>query len=214
MEAKKDMNTRQIKNKRWLQKAGLALAAVIALLAGDPGWTLANDSNNQEPAQPQGILSDELPMISHSPLPEIRADDDFFIVATINNIGNGTPVVHYRFKDSEAYFTRTLHQSEAGIYGLKILSAALTNDKVEYYIEVTSGARTLATFGSESDPIEVKIASPKPLIWMIAAGVLTLASIFIFRYAIYSPQEPMEIPDPDNVHKKDFKATEHKYSRV
>jgi len=201
----------------------IIIAMIAALAMVSPANAIQMGENNaawsahsyeQQRPQPPEEIKEDIPIIVHNPMPEISSNKDFFIVATIRNIGAGTPIVHYRFGESRDYFTRVLHQSEPGEYGLKVLSAALTDDKIEYYIDVTTGARSLASFGSEANPVQVKIVSPRPMLWLIAAGILAAISILIFRFTFYRPNVPEPAPETVQEKKSKFDSMATKYSRV
>jgi hypothetical protein len=201
----------------------IIITVLAALIIISPAYAIQMGENNaawsahsyeQERPQPQEEIKEDIPIIIHNPLPEIPSNKDFFIVATIRNIGAGTPIVHYRFGENKDYFTRVLHQSEPGEYGLKILSAALTDENIEYYIDVTTGARSLASFGSETNPVQVKIVSPRPMLWLIAAGILAAISALLFRFTFYRPDVPIQVPEVFKEKKSNFNSMTSKYSRV
>ena len=153
-----------------------------AIQVGNPNVPWSSHSYEQtRPPQQAQVIKEDIPIIIYNPPTEIPSNKDFLIAAIIKNMGAGTPVIHYRFGNSKKYYTRLLHQEEPGIYGLKIISAALVDRKMDYYFEVTTGAKTLASLGSESEPMSIKIVSSNPPILLIVLGLFAVASILLIR---------------------------------
>ncbi len=141
---------------------GLSFTATNAMQVIDENALWSSHSYEQERPAPEAVQSELIPEIIHNPQPQIPSTKDFYITASILNLGLGTPIIHYRFGDSKIYFTRVFRQTDPENYGFKILSAALNDDKLSYYIEVTTGTKTLATYGTSGNPVVVQIISPQP----------------------------------------------------
>ncbi len=144
---------------------GLLSAAYIFTFIGDGSAIQVVGGNNYsthsyEQTQPAPPPPEEiLPVIIHHPVSEIPSGKDFIITADIREIGMGTPIIHYRFGDSKKYITNVLKPKSPNNYEFKILAAALTDKKIEYYIEVITGSRVLATYRSAENPVVVSIKS-------------------------------------------------------
>ena len=135
----------------------------------------------------------ELPENIQNPVSEIPSTEDFTISATINNIGIGMPIIQYKFGSDKNYFKRALKRTESGDYEINIFSAALTDNKIDYYIEISTGSKTLANFGSENDPVTVQIIHPKQsksIIWVIllAVGVFVVVKVVSIQRAYFKEE--------------------------
>jgi|GEM_PF-2419885 len=139
------------------------LAAVIFINTGaaiQVGGGHAYSTHSYEQTQPAPPPPEEvLPVIIHYPATEIPSGKDFIITANVKEIGMGTPIIHYRFGNSKKYITNVLKPKSPDNYEFRILAAALTDKKIEYYIEVITGSRVLATYRSAEDPVVVSIKS-------------------------------------------------------
>ncbi|NLI16395.1 MAG: hypothetical protein GX409_08940 [candidate division Zixibacteria bacterium] len=106
------------------------------------------------------VNQEVLPTIIHTPITEASTSEDFHITAAIQNLGLGVPVAHYRFGDAKKYSKNVMKPIRPDVYDFKILAAALNDKKIEYYIEVVDGSRSLATFGTADHPIVAVLKSP------------------------------------------------------
>lgn len=129
--------------------------AAIQVGGGHTYSTHSYEQTQPAPAPPEEVL----PVIIHYPVAEIPSGKDFIITANVKEIGMGTPIIHYRFGNSKKYMTNVLKPKSPGNYEFKILAAALTDKKIEYYIEVITGSRILATYRSAENPVVVSIKS-------------------------------------------------------
>lgn len=123
------------------------------------GSSYSTHSYEQTPVE-TAIQSEVLPTIIHTPAFEATTSEDFHITATIQNLGLGVPVAHYRFGDSKKFSKNVMKPIQPDVYDFKILAAALNNKKIEYYIEVVDGSRSLANFGTAAQPVAVGLKSP------------------------------------------------------
>jgi hypothetical protein len=163
---------------------GISVLLAVAILANS-AWavkaadkrTYSNHSYHQQKPKPQEV-KEILPEIIHNPPLQISSTEDFFVSATINNLGIGVPIIHYRFDGDNNYYKRALRKAPSGQFQFKILSAALTGKQLEYYIEVATGSKVLATLGTDINPIKVAIIAPAHNMIMlylaIAAAVIGL----------------------------------------
>jgi hypothetical protein len=137
----------------------------------------SNHSYHQQKPKQQEV-KEILPEIIHNPPLQISSTEDFFVSAKINNLGIGIPIIYYRFDGDKNYYKRALRKAPSGQFQFKILSAALTGKQLEYYIEVATGSKVLATLGAKVSPIKVAIIAPAHNMIMlylaIAAGVIGL----------------------------------------
>lgn len=129
-------------------------------------------------------VEQQLPEIIHNPPLQIKSTEDFYINAKINNLGNGIPIIYYRFEGDNHYYKRAMRKSPTtGDFQFKILGAALTGSQLDYYIEVATGSRVLASLGSEETPISVAIIAPQSkttiLYFLMAAGAAILVVKFV-----------------------------------
>ncbi|MCD6161561.1 MAG: hypothetical protein J7K40_04000 [candidate division Zixibacteria bacterium] len=156
----------------------LMLAAQTwAIQLGKGKRNMAVHSYHQKKPKPEQ-KKEILPEIIHNPVFEIPSSEDFNISATIKNMGLGLPVVYYRFGNDKNFFKRALSRSESGKFELEIFSAALSDDKIDYYIEVTTGSKVLANYGSKDNPVTVKIIYPNQ------SKKILYAALFIFGIAV------------------------------
>jgi len=156
-----------------------------AVKAADSGHDRAEhsyDRHKQEQAAPEVLL----PEIIHNPPLQISSTEDFNINAKINNIGLGIPIIYYRFDGNKNYFKRAMHGTKESNCEFKILSAALTGDQLDYYIEVATGSEVLATLGSQDNPIKVRIIAPKHNTVILYLAIGTAIAGLIARAAISS----------------------------
>jgi hypothetical protein len=166
---------------------GFSIVLATLLLANAAWAVKAADTRGgysshsyQQPKPVQQEVKEILPEIIHNPPLQIPSDKDFFINATINNLGLGVPIIYYRFDGDDNFYKRALRKGPSGQFQFKILSAALTGKKLEYYIEVSTGSKVLATLGTDTNPIKVAIIPPAHntviLYLAIAAGVIGVLS--------------------------------------
>jgi hypothetical protein len=186
-----------------------------AIQVGNPNVAWSSHSYEQTRPQQAQAIKEDIPIIIHNPPSEISSNKDFVLEAIVKNIGIGTPIIHYRFGNSKDYYTRLLHQEEPGVFGLKIISAALIDRKIDYYFEVTTGAKTLASLGSESEPISIKIVTPGPPIWLIALGLFAVAGILLIRPSFSRPNAKTENKNGNNLPRKSaFNSTAEKFAKI
>lgn len=174
-------------------KINLITTCALALFTGAAWGVNAADKSGgysqhsyhqQKPAKLE--IQVILPEIIHTPPLQISSTEDFFIAAQITNLETtgGIPIIYYRFDGDKDYFKRALRKSNSGQFQFKILSAALTGNKIEYYIEVSTGSKVLASLGDKNTPIQVAIVGPAHntvVLWLaiIAAAVGLLAKLVI-----------------------------------
>ena len=124
-----------------------------------------------------------LPEIIHNPPAEIPSTKDFRITARIKNLGLGLPVIYYRFGNDKRYFKRALKRTGDGNYEIDIMSAALTDNRISYYIAVSTGSKTLANYGSKESPVVVKIIHPKQSRNILFAILLIAGVAVVWKFA-------------------------------
>lgn len=172
-----------------LRKSITLSAILLAMtLAGKTGAFQVAGSEGQysvhsydQTAPNTSAQSEILPTIFHQPVTEISASEDFKITAGVQNLGLGVPIVRYRFGDSKKYFTNVLKPVRPDVYEFKIMSAALNDKKLDYYIEVVSGSRTLANFGTLAAPITVKVKSTGSNRLAIILGFMAIGTIIVIK---------------------------------
>jgi len=159
------------------------LALIILAFTASGGWAVkavdgrgGYSQHSYHQTVPENNTNKELlPEIIHNPPLQIKSTDDFFINAQINNLGNGIPIIYYRFDGDDHYYKRAMRKSPSGHFQFKILGAALTGSRLDYYMQVATGSRVLATLGTEETPISVAIIAPQSkttlLYFAIAAGL-------------------------------------------
>ncbi len=142
------------------------------------------DQTPTETATNQEIL----PTIIHFPIAEASTSEDFHITATIQNLGLGVPVAHYRFGNSKKYSKNVMKPIRPDEYDFRILAAALNDKKIEYYIEVVDGSRTLATFGTAAQPVAVGLNSPGHG-WYYLIVISSLIGVFLISKVIVNSRK-------------------------
>jgi hypothetical protein len=169
-------------------------------------------SHSYEQAAPDTTtLAELLPEIIHNPLAEISPGQDFRIVATINNLGLGTPIIHYRFGNSKKYYTNVLKSAGPNVFDFKILSAALNDDKIDYYIEVSDGSRLLANYGTSKMPVSVKIDSSVSRTNIFVIIMLAIVAIIAVK-AVSSAQKAK--PDAAKIFENTYGSRTTKRARI
>lgn len=166
-------------------KIGILASMIIAFMSGAVWGVKALDGrggyskhayHQTKPAKQ--VIKEVLPQIIHNPPLQIKSTEDFFINAQIKKLGNGIPIIYYRFDGDTRYYKRAMRKSPSGQFQFKILGAALTGSQIDYYIEVATGSRLLASLGDESVPISVAIISPESktaiLYFVFFAGIAGL----------------------------------------
>jgi hypothetical protein len=149
-------------------------------------------SHSYEQTAPDTFVQQEvLPTIIHFPADEASTDEDFHITATIQNLGLGVPVAHYRFSDSQKYSKNVMKPIEPGVYDFKILSAALNTKKISYYIEVVDGSKTLANFGTIAQPVTVGLKSTGHG-WLYTILAIGLIGAFLMFRAVKGSRQDGE----------------------
>jgi hypothetical protein len=121
------------------------------------------------------------PEIIHNPIYEIPSTENFNITAEIKNISLGLPIVFYRFGDDKHFFKRALKKTDSGAFSLEILSAALTDNKVDYYIELSTGSKSLANYGTKEIPVSVEIIHPTQSTSIFYAALLVIGIIVTWK---------------------------------
>ena len=155
----------------------------------------------------QEVKKEILPVIIHNPVFEIPSSENFNISAAIKNLGLGLPIVYYRFGNDRNFFKRALARSKTGEFRLEILSAALTDDKIDYYIEVSTGSKTLANYGSKDSPVTVLITHPKQSKTIFYAALFVMGIAIIWKVAVtqrayYRTEQKRQIKTRKNFGKK------------
>lgn len=164
----------------------MANRAVPFQVAGSSGGYSVH-SYDQTPAETP-MNQEILPTIIHSPIAEASTSEDFHITATIQNLGLGVPVAHYRFGNAKKYSKNVMKPIRPDEYDFRILAAALNDKKIEYYIEVVDGSRTLATFGTNAQPVVVGLKSPGHS-WFYIIVISSLIGAFLISKVIVSSRK-------------------------
>jgi len=186
-----------------------------AIQVANPNQPWSSHSYEQAAPAPVQVLKEDKPIIIHTPPLEIPSNKDFYISAIIKEIGPGSPIIHYRFGDTKKYYTRLMHQEEPQIYAIKILSAALVDNKIDYYIEVSTGTKSLASMGTESDPMSVKITTHGLPSWIVVVGILAIIGVLLIRPIInLASKKPQEKPSYEPVFKTPFESSAQKYFNI
>ncbi len=170
-----------------LAKTGILALLILAFTAGT-GWGVKaldgrggySQHSYHQTVQVKQAKKELLPEIIHNPPLQIKSTDDFFIDAQINNLGNGIPIIYYRFDGDDHYYKRAMRKSPSGNFQFKILGAALTGDQLDYYMQVATGSRILATLGDEKVPISVAIVAPQgktTLLYFAIAAVIGILAV-------------------------------------
>ena len=192
----------------WLVYSFPALAVQVV----GSGQSYSTHSYEQVPPD-VGLQKEILPKIIHHAPVEIPASKDFRIVTTITDLGLGVPIVHYRFGDSKKYFTSVLKPAGPETFDFKIMSAALNDDKIEYYFEVATGSRILAHSGSEIHPISVKITAPANNNVAVIIAILVIGALATFKLVNSAKQyKPATIGPVEN--KQPAKVSKLARSRI
>jgi hypothetical protein len=171
------------------RKSLILITGVFAILWFGPaqsfqvagsGSSYSNHSYEQAPVDTV-IQQEVLPTIIHFPVEEATKAEDFHITATVENLGLGVPVVHYRFGDSPKYSKNVMKPIQPDVYDFKILAAALSESKISYYIEVVDGSRTLANFGTVAQPVTVGLKSGGHGWLYTLMSFVLVGALFLFR---------------------------------
>jgi hypothetical protein len=209
------MNTR-----KQILLSALAIAALLsnfaaAIQVGNPSKPWSSHSYEQTAPAPVQVVKEDKPIIIHTPPLEIPSNKNFHISAIIKDMGPGSPIIHYRFGDTQKYYTRLMHQEEPQIYSIEILSAALIDNKIDYYFEVSTGSKSLATLGTEADPLTVKIQTSGLPGWAIISGILALIGVLAIRPAFrWSANKSEEKKQYEPVFKTSSESRSKKYSKI
>jgi hypothetical protein len=176
------------------RKSLILITGVFAILWFGPvqsfqvagsGSNYSNHSYEQAPVDTV-VQQEVLPTIIHFPVDEATKAEDFHITATVENLGLGVPVVHYRFGDSPKFSKNVMKPIQPDVYDFKILAAALSENKISYYIEVVDGSRTLANFGTVAQPVMVGLKSSGHGWLYTLMSLIFVGALFLFRAVINS----------------------------
>lgn len=151
------------------------------------GSSYSAHSYDQTPAETP-TNQEIFPTIIHSPIAEASTSEDFHITATIQNLGLGVPVAHYRFGNAKKYSKNVMRPIQPDVYDFRILAAALNDKKIEYYIEVVDGSRSLASFGTTTQPVIVGLNSPGHG-WFYLIVISSLIGVFLVSKVIVSSRK-------------------------
>lgn len=201
--------------RKLLVMTGMAVAFIMAnqavpfQVAGSSGGYSVHsyDQTPTEKAMDQEIL----PTIIHSPMAEASTSEDFHITATIQNLGLGVPVAYYRFGNSKKFSKNVMRPIRPDEYDFRILAAALNDKKIEYYIEVVDGSRTLATFGTTSQPVVVGLKSPGHG-WFYLVVISSLIGAFLVSKVIVSSRK--QVSEKEEITNLNLKSSKRKRKLV
>ena len=153
----------------------LVSGSVWAVQAADAGRNYSSHSYHQQ-KQEKKVQQEILPEIIHHPPLQISSTEDFYITAEIKNLGNGIPIIYYRFDGDKNFYKRAMRKSTSSEnFQFMILGAALTGKQFEYYIQVATGSRVLASLGDDKTPITVAILAPQhnsTILYLAVAAVI------------------------------------------
>ena len=85
----------------------------------------------------------------------------------------------------------------------------MTDNKIDYYIEVSTGSKILASYGTKDSPVTVKVNHPKQgksILWLAALilGVAAVVKVVATQRAYYKKERRQAAPNRKKSASKKF----------
>jgi hypothetical protein len=128
----------------------------------------------------QEVVKEAKTILVHNPLESSPRGDDLVLDAKVRNKPpQAMVVIHYRHEAGKPFFTREMESADDSLFTCRLPGYLLSDDNLEYYLEVISATQIHAQSGTHFQPHRVELFSRtgggKYLLW----GLLLVAGVFM-----------------------------------
>ncbi|MFQ5868729.1 MAG: hypothetical protein ACE5JC_02380 [Candidatus Zixiibacteriota bacterium] len=128
----------------------------------------------------QEIVREAQTVLIHLPPESGERGEDLLLEATVRNRPPPAMVViHYRHQRGEPFFTREMEIVDDTSFTYKLPGYLLSDENVEYYLEVISATQVHAQSGTYFQPHRVDLISKTGKLSYLLLGSLLLAGVFM-----------------------------------
>ena len=128
----------------------------------------------------QEIVREAQTVLIHLPPESGERGEDLLLEATVRNRPPPAMVViHYRHQRGEPFFTREMEIVDDTTFTYKLPGYLLSDENVEYYLEVISATQVHAQSGTYFQPHRVDLISKTGKLSYLLLGSLLLAGVFM-----------------------------------
>lgn len=183
--------TREKVMKKGITRAPVMVAIFVFLWAGSSSGIIFmpdKDMGSFVDKLPSGLSEDvnqkvkkeAKTILVHHPLEGSQRGEDLLLDAKVRNKPpQAMVVIHYRHEAGKPFFTREMESADDSLFTYKLPGYLLSDDKLEYYLEVISATQIHAQSGTHFQPHRVELFSKtgggKYLLW----GLLLVAGVFM-----------------------------------
>jgi|GEM_PF-6044259 len=128
----------------------------------------------------QEIVREAQTVLIHLPPESGERGEDLLLEATVRNRPPPAMVViHYRHRQGEPFFTREMEIVDDTSFTYKLPGYLLSDENVEYYLEVISATQVHAQSGTYFQPHRVDLISKTGKLSYLLLGSLLVAGVFM-----------------------------------
>jgi len=128
----------------------------------------------------QEIVREAQTVLIHLPPESGERGEDLLLEATVRDRPPPAMVViHYRHRQGEPFFTREMEIVDDTSFTYKLPGYLLSDENVEYYLEVISATQVHAQSGTYFQPHRVDLISKTGKLSYLLLGSLLLAGVFM-----------------------------------
>lgn len=128
----------------------------------------------------QRIVKEARTVMIHQPLESSERGEDLLLQATVRHKSpQAMVVIHYRHQRGEPFFTREMEIVDDTSFTYKLPGYLLSDENVEYYLEVISATLVHAQSGTYFQPHRVDLISKTGTLSYLLLGSLLLAGVFM-----------------------------------
>jgi hypothetical protein len=183
--------TREKVMKKGITRAPILVAIFVLLWAGGSSGIVFmpdKDMGSFVDKLPSGLSEDvnqkvkeeAKTILVHHPLEKSPRGEDLALDATVRNKPpQAMVVIHYRHEAGKPFFTREMESATDSLFTYKLPGYLLSDDNLEYYLEVISATQIHAQSGTHFQPHRVELFSEtgggKYLLW----GLLLVGGVFM-----------------------------------
>lgn len=128
----------------------------------------------------QNIVKEARTVMVHVPLENGERGKDLLLETTVRHKSpQAMVVIHYRHQRGEPFFTREMEIVDDTSFTYKLPGYLLSDENVEYYLEVISATQVHAQSGTYFQPHRVDLISKTGKLSYLLLGSLLLAGVFM-----------------------------------
>jgi len=128
----------------------------------------------------QNIVKEAQTVLEHQPLESSSKGEDLLLEAKVRHRSpQAQVVIHYRHQQGRPFFTREMETADDSVFTYRLPGYLLSDENIEYYLEVISATQIHAQSGTYFQPHRVNLVSTTGNLRFLLWGALLLVGVLM-----------------------------------